>query len=91
MKKIKDFIMKVKKFFHQDPESLELKREKERRRRQIELQEVQEMIAEYERMMYEGGSWKVETLRSRMKRRDAEEQKELRKQKELENQQKSEK
>lgn len=79
MKKIENFIMKVKKIFRQDPESLELKEKKERLIRSMELQEAQKMIAEYERMADEGTHWKVESLRSRMKKR-LEEQKRLEKQ-----------
>lgn len=82
MKKIENFIMKVKKIFRQDPESLELKEKKERLIRSMELQEARKMIAEYERMADEGTHWKVESLHSRMKKR-LEEQKRLEKQQEL--------
>lgn len=90
MKKINCFIMKVKKFFRQDPESLELKQKKERMIRNIELQEAQKMIAEYESMMDEDTHWKVESLHSRIRKR-LEEQKRLEKQKELEEQKELEK
>lgn len=63
MKKMENFIMKVKKIFHKDPESLRLKEEKERQRRHEELQEIRRMVAEYERRMREEeNSEKVEPL-----------------------------
>lgn len=87
MNKIEKFIMKIKKFFRQDPESLELKQKKERLLRSIELQEARKMIAEYESMTDDDPPWKVESLHSRMKKRleelkRLEEQQELGKQKE---------
>lgn len=60
---MENFIMKVKKIFHKDPESLRLKEEKERQRRHEELQEIRRMVAEYERRMREEeNSEKVEPL-----------------------------
>lgn len=91
MKKIDDFIMKVKKFFHQDPESLRLKEEEARQQRLKNLREIQELIAEYERKMYEESPEEVEPRRRRERRKKAGKEKESGKQKELADQQNSEK
>lgn len=69
MKKIDDFIMKVKKFFHQDPESLELKREEEFRKREKELQEIQKLVAEYKRRAEEQDSQEAEPRRGRERKK----------------------
>lgn len=82
MKKIDDLIMKVKKFFHQDPESLELKREQEHLKRERELQEIRELIAEYERRVCEEDSEKVEPRRRSERKKKPENEKETGNQKE---------
>lgn len=91
MKKINDFIMKVKKIFHQDPESLRLKEEEARQKRLRDIREIQELIAEYERKMYAESSEEVEPRRRRERRKKSGKEKESWKQKELADQQKSEK
>lgn len=77
MDNIDDFIMKVQKFFHQDPESLRLKREEEHLKRRRELQEMRELIAKYEREMDEKSSGAAETRRKRERRKKTKNRKEL--------------